>query len=178
VVTVVTAPDYQVSIPNGSATIAAGQSAQFNITVSPQGGFTGTVSFNCSGLPAASNCSFNPATLTPNGNPATTTLMIATTARSVATARSLSVRTLAAFVGVGFLGIVFLGVPSRRRRNLRRAGMLFLVVGMVLTLVSCGGGGGSKPPVVTGTPAGTFSVTVSATSGTTTHSSVITLIVQ
>jgi Big-like domain-containing protein len=176
-ITVVAAPDYQVSIPNGSATISAGQSASFNISVAPQGGFSGTVSFNCSGLPAASSCSFIPATVAPNGSAVNTMLIIATTARGVASARPLGGKTLAAFFCAGFLAIVFFGFPSRRLRHLRSAGMLVLVLALVPGLASCGGGG-SRPPVVTGTPAGTFSVTVSATSGATTHSSVITLVVQ
>src|SRR5262249_43973330 len=102
-VTVVTPlpPDYQVSIPNGSATVAAGQSATFNISVTPQGGFAGTINFACSGLPAAATCSFNPATLTPNGSAANTTLTIATTARTVASSRPLGGATLAAITGFG-----------------------------------------------------------------------------
>jgi hypothetical protein len=172
-------PDYQISIPNGSATVAAGQPATYNISATPQGGFAGTISFACTGLPAAANCSFNPATLTPNGSAASTTLTIATTARTVASARPVSGGTLAAITGVGFLGIVFMGVPARRRRSLRWAGMLLLGLAIVFGVASCGGGGSQQiQNNVTGTPAGTFSVTVSATSGTTTHSSVITLTVQ
>ncbi|HKV92064.1 MAG TPA: Ig-like domain repeat protein [Candidatus Angelobacter sp.] len=177
-VTVATAaPDYQISIPNGSATIAAGQSAAYNISITPQGGFNGTISFACSGLPAASSCSFNPATLTPSGSATSTTLTIATTARTTASARTVNGTTMAALTGIGFLGIVFLGVPTRRRRSLHLAGMLLLAFGMAMGIASCGGS--SQPPItVPGTPPGTFSVTVTATSGTTTHSSVITLKVQ
>ena len=175
-VTVATAaPDYQISIPSGRATVAAGQSAAYNISITPQGGFNGTISFACSGLPSASSCSFNPATLTPNGSATSTTLTIATTARTTASAGTVNVQTMAALTGIGFLGIVFLGVPTRRR--LRLAGMLLLAFGMVMGIASCGG---SPHPTTTvsGTPPGTFSVTVTATSGTTTHSSVITLTVQ
>lgn len=174
---VTTPPDYQVNIPNGSATIAAGQSATYNISVTPQGGFNGAINFACSGLPAASSCGFNPATLTPNGSPVGTTLTIATTARTVALARPVRGVTLATILGFGCMGIVFLGVPSRRRRSLRGAGLLLLGLTMVFGLASCGGGG-STPHTVNGTPAGTFSVTVTATSGATTHSSVITLVVR
>jgi Bacterial Ig-like domain (group 3) len=180
VVTVIAVPpDYQLNIPNGSATVAAGQPATFNISVTPQGGFTGTISFACAGLPTAATCSFNPATLTPSGSAASTSLTIATTARTVASARPEGGTTLAAITGIGFLGIVFLGVPARRRRSLRWAGMMLLAVGMNFAVASCGGGGSQQiQHNVTGTPAGTFNVTVSATSGTTTHTSVITLTVQ
>jgi hypothetical protein len=178
-VTVVSVPpDYQVSIPNGSATVAAGQPATYNISVTPQGGFAGTISFSCAGLPTAATCSFNPATLTPSGSAASTTLTIATTARTVASALPVSGTTLAAITGIGFLGIVFMGVPARRRRSLRWAGMMLLGLAIVFGVASCGGGGGTPIQTVTGTPVGTFNVTVSATSGTTTHTSVITLTVQ
>ncbi|HET9839147.1 MAG TPA: Ig-like domain repeat protein [Candidatus Angelobacter sp.] len=177
VVTVGTVPpDYQVSVPNGSATIAAGQSATYTISINPQGGFNGTVTFACSGLPSASSCSFNPPSLTPNGTTASTTLTLSTTARSVASAQPTGGMTLAALASFGFVGVVLLGSARRRKRTVR------LVSGLLGTLafgciISCGGGGG-KPPTITGTPAGTYSVTVSATSGATTHSSVITLTVQ
>ncbi len=179
-VTVVTIPpDYQLSIPNGSATVAAGQPATYNISVTPQGGFAGTINFSCAGLPTAATCSFNPATLTPSGSTASTTLTIATTARTVAAAQPVSGTTLAAITGIGFLGIVFLGVPARRRRSLRWMGMMLLAVGMIFAVASCGGSGSQQVQHnVTGTPAGIFNVTVSATSGTTTHTSVITLTVQ
>ncbi len=172
-------PDYQLNIPNGSATVAAGQPATYNISVTPQGGFTGTISFACAGLPTATTCSFNPATLTPSGSAASATLTIATTARTVASARPVSGTTLAAITGIGFLGIVFLGVPARRHRSLRWAGMMLLAIGIIFAVASCGGGGSQQiQHNVTGTPAGTFNVTVSATSGTTTHTSVIALTVQ
>src|SRR5262249_26899483 len=118
----------------------------------------------------------NPATLTPNGSAANTTLTIATTARTVASSRPLGGATLAAITGFGLLGIVFLGGPVRRRRSLRGAGMMLLGFALIFGIASCGGH--SSPPVQTGTPAGTFNVTVSATSGATTHTSVIALTVQ
>lgn len=169
-------PDYQINVPTGSATITAGQPATYTISITPQGGFNGTINFACTGLPALSSCAFNPATLTPSGSPTSTTLTISTTARTTASAQPLSGATLAAITGVGFLGIVFLGVPARRRRSLRWVGMMLL--GSVLAFAISCGGSPKPPPTVTGTPAGSFSVTVTATSGATTHSSVITLNVQ
>lgn len=176
-VTVAT-PDYQIGIPSGSVTVSAGQSAIYAITITPQGGFNGTISFACSGLPAVSSCSFNPPTLTPSGSATSTSLTIATTAPRTASTRTVNGPTMAALTGIGFLGIVFLGVPTRRRRSLRLVGMLFLAFGMIIGIASCGGGGSPSITTIPGTPQGTFNITVSATSGTTTHSSVVTLVVQ
>jgi len=171
-------PDYSVNIPNGSATVTAGQAANFSISVTPQGGFNATINFACNGLPAASSCGFNPPTLTPNGSAASTTLTVNTTARSTASAQPLNGSTLAALATFGFLGIVFLGSATRRKRSVRIACMLLLLAVAVFAIASCGGGSPPPPPPVTGTPAGTFTVTVSATSGATTHTSVITLVVH
>ena len=38
----------------------AGQSASYDLTISPQAGFTGTVSFSCSNLPLHAACIFTP----------------------------------------------------------------------------------------------------------------------
>jgi hypothetical protein len=57
--------------------------------------------------------------------------------------------------------------------------MMLLILGMIVGVASCGGGGSQQiQHQVSGTPAGTFNVTVSAASGTTTHTSMITLTVQ
>ncbi|MBZ5506797.1 MAG: Ig-like domain repeat protein [Acidobacteriia bacterium] len=173
---IVIPPDFSVTIPNGSATIPAGQSATYTISVTPSGGFNSAVSFACTGLPGASNCSFSPTTVTPNGSPASTTLTIATTVRTTASAQPLTGITLAALTSFGFLGIVFLGIPSKRRRSLRLAGTLMLILAIIMVVTSCGGD--KHVPVTTGTPAGNFTVTVTSTSGATTHSSTITLVVQ
>lgn len=62
----------------------------------------------------------------------------------------------------------------RLRRTLRPLAML-----AVLCLVAgCGGGGGSTPPPVTGTPAGTYRITITATSGTETAATIVTVVVQ
>ena len=59
-------------------------------------------------------------------------------------------------------------------------GILFaLVFVLLIGMVGCGGGSSStKPPVQTGTPAGTYTIVVSATSGSTTHTQNLTLTVN
>ncbi len=45
------APDFQIAVTPGLQSIAAGGASNFSATVSPFAGFTGTVSFNVTGLP-------------------------------------------------------------------------------------------------------------------------------
>jgi uncharacterized repeat protein (TIGR02543 family) len=61
----------------------------------------------------------------------------------------------------------------RLRRTLRPLAML-----AVLCLVAGCGGGGSSPPPVNGTPAGTYRITITATSGAQTATSIVTVVVQ
>jgi hypothetical protein len=60
----------------GPGSIAAGNSAQYTVTVTGSNGFDGTVSFGVSGLPSGVTGSFNPTTVTGSGS---TTLTILTT---------------------------------------------------------------------------------------------------
>lgn len=54
--------------PFGPATVAAGASAVTTITVTPNNGFSSSVNFSCSGLPAGANCTFNPVSVTGSGS--------------------------------------------------------------------------------------------------------------
>ena len=77
------------------------------------------------------------------------------------------------------LAAVFLRFVHTRR--LRLAGTLpfaVLVLFVLLQVMGCGGGGSSGPPPPTGTPAGTYTVTVTGTSGNTIHTTTLTLVVQ
>ena len=72
----VTVANFSLSATPTSETIAPGGAANYSVTVAPQNGFTGTVSFAISGLPAAATASFSPATVMGSG---ATTLSISTT---------------------------------------------------------------------------------------------------
>ena len=61
------------SVPSGGSTVAT-------ITITPQNGFSGTVSFGCSGLPTGTTCSFSPATV--SNATGTTQLTIQTSSTS------------------------------------------------------------------------------------------------
>jgi hypothetical protein len=169
--------DFTIAASPSSATIKAGQTATFTITISPVNGMSSPVSFACSGLPAASSCTFSPATVTPNGAPVSTTLTVSTTAAASAAVPITGLRPWA--VSSWSLGIVFGFLVVRignRGKNARRYSAVFGVIALLICLVSCGGGNGAPPNSSTGTPPGTSSITVTATSGAS-HSSALTITV-
>ena len=78
--------DFGMSASPASATVTAGQSATYTLTLTPVNGFTQTVSPSCSGLPPAASCAISPATLTLDGtHTATATVTVSTTVRSMLT---------------------------------------------------------------------------------------------
>ena len=72
------------------ASVPAGTSAATTITITPQNGFTGTVTLACSGLPTGATCAFNPATVA-NGS-GTTQMTIQTAANTAASTTSVTVK--------------------------------------------------------------------------------------
>jgi hypothetical protein len=169
--------DFSMDASPASATIKAGQTATFTITISPVNGMNSPVTFACSGLPAASSCTFSPASVTPNGAPVSTTLTLNTTAPQSATVPVTRLRPL---TGVSWsLGIVFgffvVGTGARGK-NARRYSAVFGVIALALLVVSCGGGGSPQTNPRNGTPPGTSSITVTATSGTS-HSAALNITV-
>ncbi len=69
-------------------------------------------------------------------------------------------------------------LPNCRTAELRVLGFALCVL-LVGAIVACGGGSSApKPPTPSGTPAGTYTIVVNATSGSATHSQNLTLVVQ
>lgn len=169
--------DFTVNAAPQSATIKAGQTATFTITVNPVNGLNSSITFACSGLPAASTCVFSPASLTPGGSPVSTTLTITTTAPSSAAApiARLHPWTFAAWPVAMLVGLFVVVSIGNRSKKIRRWSLAFGALTLGFCLVSCGGGNSTTPPNI-GTPPGTSSVTVTATSATS-HSAALTITV-
>jgi hypothetical protein len=78
-------------------------------------------------------------------------------------------------------GIALMGMGVRRRSRKHMAVlMLFLLSAMTLLMVSCGGGSmAATPQVRSGTPAGTYTITVTGTAnGTLQHQTSVRFTVQ
>jgi hypothetical protein len=175
--------DFILASSSGSDTIKAGSAASYDLTVSPVGGsFANAVELSCSGLPAQTSCSLSPNAVTPGGSTATSMLSITTTA-SVAEAppirQSRSAPLYAVWVqlqSIGLLGIMF-AMPKRLSKKARALVLLSLVSGALVLMIGCGGTG-IVPTPHAGTTPGTYTITVTGTSGHMQHSLPLTLVVD
>jgi hypothetical protein len=152
-------------------TVSPGGSATSTITVTGTGGFTDTVTFGCSVAPQnapAPVCSLGPASvsLTSTTASATATATVSTTAATAALRHSSSIF-YALLLPIGGMTLLGVGFGSRRKKVLGLL-LVFLMASGLLFLASCssgssssggGGGGGGQ----SGTPAGTYTVTVTGT---------------
>jgi beta-lactam-binding protein with PASTA domain len=164
------APGYTLNANPSSLTIQSGSSASTVITLTPTGGFTGTVNFACGTLPTLVTCTFAPASLTvTSSTPLTTTLTIGTTGTATA---SLGNRPAGTVLPTLFAALILLPLGFMRRvLRTRKAGSqwlgLLLLAGTCLAaagLLGTAGCGGSS----SSTRAGTYSVPITVTSGSTT----------
>ena len=167
-------------ITNGALSPASGSpgaTATSTITVTSVMGFSSSVSMSCSVSPSVTNgptCSFTNASVTPTASGAQTALNIATTGASAAMkapARhglSIFYATLLPVAGITLLGA---GIGSRHRK-LFGLFMLVMLMAALLVMPACGGSnnGGGGGGGNTGTPAGSYTITVSGASGGTTTS--------
>jgi hypothetical protein len=190
-----TVTDYSVAVPAPSVTVNAGQTAVFNLVVAPSNGaFANPITFTIAPSPPApgTSASFSPsAMITPGSTSQTVTLSIATTAHTVSFLHSLpalggSIALLLSFAGtvIALGGLIWTAksrAPTKTRSLVPRLLFLVLLIGAAgMAACSTGGGSTSAVPQVntsTGTPAGTYAITVTATSGGIAHTAAATVTV-
>ena len=163
-----------------SQSIAAGQTASYNLDVVPLGNgsvFPGDVTLSCaaSGLPPLSTCSFTPNLVASGAGDTNVVLKVVTTAPNPALARAKEAPPLLWYdLGLSLTGVVlaFSGF-SRSRRRAIGLGLLPLLLGL---LVGCGNGssggsnstgGGTGHP---GTPSANYVITANGAVGSVTRS--------
>jgi hypothetical protein len=185
---VIAAPDFTVTATPTSGTVPPGQTATFTFTVTPAGGYSGTVKFSCGPLPAQAACSFSPASMAPSGgSPVSSTLTVTTVAATAAlNPNQHSTPSLPPWIPAGGLalagamGIAF--VPRKIKRWNRQLHLLswgLLLASISLSVLGCGGGNNSPSTPAT-TPAGSYTVSVNVTdsAGGPQHAVSVALVVQ
>jgi len=185
-VTVILAPGLTLSGTAVSLTAGATTGNTSTITVTPTNGFTGSVSLSAmiaSGPTGAANPpilsfgSTNPVSIT-SANAATATLTVLTTGTNSASLAHPAVR------GAGGLGaggaalacLMLFGLAGARRRGRSLLGMVLLAAMLVAGVASCGGGGGTSG--IPATTSGTYTATVTSTSGIVTAQTTVKITVQ
>ncbi len=181
--------DFSLSVSPTSYTVTAGGSATYTLSVTPAGGFNQQVALSCTGAPSAATCSISPSLVTLGGtNAAKPTVTVTTTARSLAgpTRRLLPPGAMGplAIPWVAWLLVLatLSSLAAMRRRRVRFSlAVLAATVLLMISWVACGGG--LTPAITTtGTPAGTYTLTISGTyvgaSGNLTNSAKTTLTVN
>ena len=179
--------------PAATQTITAGQSVSYNFNVLPVGStFAGAVNLSCSGAPTVSLCLFTPGSVTPGSNSAAVVMTISTTSNAASFAplrpeRAVLPPSYALWLGAPALAL--LGAGGRRGTHVKlalRASLLGLFL-LALLVTSCGGGGsngggggGGGGQQQQGTKPGTYTITVTGTSGALSHAapSTVTLVVN
>ncbi|WP_083344377.1 FG-GAP-like repeat-containing protein [Terriglobus roseus] len=192
----VAAADFSLSLSSPTATVTHGSAATTTISLTPLNGFSAATSLTCTGAPTNSTCSISSPSVTPTGGAATATLTLQADVQSASlTPRrsplnpGASTAIVAGTLPLGIFALVFtrrrrVGSAIPRPRHLICGGSLFLAVSLfagLLSVVGCGDSirsSGPSGPQTLYPVAGTYPLTVTATSGTTIHTITFTVTIQ
>lgn len=161
------------SVTGAAVSIGApGSSGTSTVTIASSNGLSGAVALSCAPMltTVEITCTMTPAsvTLSSTTTSATATATVVTTAPHVVSVKSAAAKRPNGFGwfmvsgGASLAGVFLLAAPTRRRRWSSVLGLVlfaFLAAG-----IGCGGGG-TTTPSDPGTPAGSYSVVVTGTSG-------------
>jgi len=174
------ANDFSISIsPVSQAIPAAGDTAKYTVTVTPNPIYGANVALNCSsGVPSAASCNFANSTITLNGtSPISTILSLTTQPRPVpvAASRFWSKRVYAIWLVLPGMALFGFGAGNKTSRRIAGLVLLSFVLSLILLQPACSGS--STATTVSGTPAGTYKIILTATSGSDTKNATFTLTV-
>ena len=178
-----TGEDFTMSTPSAQ-TVAAGGSASFQMQLAPQGGFNQTVSLACANATALMTCAVTPSSVTLNGAASNVTITVTTAGNAVATPMSEPQTRFPSWPLTMLCAVIAFGlflVKERARLTLALQSGLRPVSGMVLAgmlLLASIGMVACNATTTARTVAGTYQVTITATSGNIQHSTTVQVTVQ
>jgi hypothetical protein len=150
-------------------TILPGASGTYTITLTPpSSGFTGVITLSARGLPAGATAIFSPNPITLGSTPVSSTLTITIPAAHTQIQPQWPINSKT-FLLLGVL-LPLLGLRRARKLGLRRLLTVALLSICIMGISSCGG-------VFFTQPSQSYTITITATSGTDQHSATINLIV-
>jgi hypothetical protein len=169
--------------PNGSTslTIANGENAVYPLLLSSAANVGGTATFTCTGAPANSTCNVTPASVA-LGSDTTVSVTVLTGVTATALSSRPQVNRPSVFWLAALFPLGLLTLGKARRSSLG----CFLVFCCLAAATGCGAGrtipletgSNPNPPSNPVTPAGTYTIVATATSGGLTRTVNLTLVVQ
>ena len=163
--------DFTVTATPASQSVVSGSRAIYSVSVASTGAtFAQAVAFTASGLPPGATVSFSPASVTPGLSGAQSTMTILTAVQRASSGGEPPWRPFAAPV----LAVALLILPFRsRRRLIRGLACVLMLMSIAGTIAGCGAGFALPASNPT-----TYTITVTGTGGSDTHSTTVTLTVQ
>ena len=173
------ASDFAAAInPVNQAVGAAGDTASYQVTITPTNPYPSGISLTCcTNLPSSVKGTFSLSSVTLTGtNPVSAQLNITTTARTSTAAGNRGLRQFyALWLTLPGMAVVGIGWKSKRRWRIVMGIAVCLAFGSLLLQPACGGA--TTPTPTAGTPTGTYTMVATATSGTDTKNITFTLTV-
>lgn len=165
-----------------SVTVLAGSTAIFNLTLN-SASFAGAVSLTCTGAPINSTCTVTPASAMLTSGQSLPFTVSVTTGTATQAVRSSEEIPLGygktRYAGVGLFTLLSLPLLLRSRsRIIRLVGVVAVFVTFGLGISGCGGAGPSAQTNSHLTPAGTYTLSITAAGNGQTATQKLTLLVQ
>jgi hypothetical protein len=170
-------PDFSLAAPTpASLSLSAGQAGTVALTLTGNATFGGTITLGCAGAGAGMQCLVSqPSLMLAPGQSTTVSVTITTQGSGSATAQNSTPGWKRLSGGVSFASVFLFALLGARRKKLSSwCLLLFCSVLVSLGATGCSGGGSTKPiQPDNSTPAGSYSLIVSASGGGSMHSQVV-----